>query len=163
MVYGELCDAYNAALAALGKAKGNLERLKEAAAGDKVQLQRLKTFMGTAQISSDQLFKQLQKAYEEQNTLKVEAKRMKEVLKVELDAVRVKECACILNIVCLEKYSPTEAVAFLGTNDNTMREWRNPGGQLRALRILQRLTRIWLRVSDFIDKIKEKYYMSPFV
>jgi len=143
----------------LGKAKGNLERLKEAAAGDKVQLQRLKTFMGTAQISSDQLFKQLQKAYEEQNTLKVEAKRMKEVLKVELDAVRVKECVCILNIVCLEKGSPTEAVAFLGTSTITLKTWRDPGGQLEKLRILQ--TRHAYHVSDFIDKIKEKYYMSP--
>ena len=114
-----------------------MERLKEAAAGDKVQLQRLKTFMGTAQISSDELFKQLQNAYEEQNTLKVEAKRMKEVLKVELDAVRVKECACILNIVCLEKGSPTEAVAFLGTSNGILKTWRDPGGQLQKLRGLQ--------------------------
>jgi len=145
----------------LGKAKGNLERLKEAAAGDKVQLQRLKTFMGTAQISSDELFKQLQNAYEEQNTLKVEAKRMKEVLKVELDAVRVKECYCIMNICCLEKGTPTEAVAFLGTSTVTLKTWRDPGGQLEKLRILQTGGRSGNRVSDFIDKIKEKYYMSP--
>ena len=135
-----------------------MERLKEAAAGDKVQLQRLKTFMGTAQISSDQLFKQLQKADAEQNTLKVEAKRMKEVLKVELDAVRVKECYCILNICCLEKGSPTEAVAFLGTSTVTLKTWRDPGGPLQKLRILQTGQ---IHISNFIDKIKEKYYMSP--
>ena len=133
-----------------------MERLKEAAAGDKVQLQRLKTFMGTAQISSDQLFKKLQQAYEEQNTLKVEAKRMKEVLKVELDAVRVKECYCIMNICCLEKGTPTEAVAFLGTSTVTLKTWRDPGGQLQKLRMIHKR-----HVSDFIDKIKEKYYMSP--
>ena len=155
-MYGELCETYNAALAALGKAKGNLERLKEAAAGDKVQLQRLKTLMGSAQISSDELFMQLQKAYEEQNTLKDVAKVMKEVLKVELDAVRVKECYCIMNICCLEKGTPTEAVAFLGTTTNQLKTWRDPGGQLEKLRILQ--TGNGNRVSDFIDKIKEKYY-----
>ena len=136
-----------------------MERLKEAAAGDKVQLQRLKTFMGTAQISSDQLFKQLQKAYEEQNTLKVEAKRMKEVLKVELDAVRVKECACILNIVCLEKGSPTEAQAFFGTSSTTLHLWRDPGGQLQKLRVLQTCGNA-VACTKYIDKIKEKYYMS---
>ena len=126
-----------------------------------MQLQRLKTFMGTAQISSDELFKQLQNAYEEQNTLKVEAKRMKEVLKVELDAVRVKECYCILNICCLEKGTPTKGVAFLGTSTVTLKTWRDPGGQLQKLRTLQRPSRAACVISEYIDKIKEKYYMSP--
>jgi hypothetical protein len=140
----------------LEEARRNFERLKEDAAEGEVQ--RLKTLMDSAQISSDELFRQLQKAYEEQNTLKVEAKRMKEVLKVELDAVRVKECYCILNICCLEKGTPTEAVAFLGTCTKTLKTWRDPGGPLQKLRILQTGQ---IHISNFIDKIKEKYYMSP--
>ena len=121
-----------------------------------MQLQRLKTLMDSAQISSDELFEQLQKAYEEQNTLKDVAKVMKEVLKVELDAVRVKECVCILNICCLE--SIVEAAAFLGTSGVTMKPWRDPGGQVQKLRMLQ--TRYKWPTYKYIDKIKEKYYMS---
>ena len=124
-----------------------------------MQLQRLKTLMDSAQYSSDELFKQMQKADAEQNKLKDEAKRMKEVLKLELDAVRVKECGCIINICCLEKGSPTDAVAFLGGRTPTLNSWRDSGGQLQRLRALQSTRYAW-HTYNYIDKIKEKYYMS---
>ena len=139
-VYDELHDRFQALCKAW-----NLERSKTGVAGEKVR--KLKTLMNDAKSLMDV-------ANAEQIKLLIEAKNMKKVvLKVGLNALKVKECSCIIQIVFLQE-SITEAQSILGGLQKTLLKWTQHAHHIHVIRALTFGGTCYQHsASKYIDKI----------